>query len=83
MVERPSAPSTGAPYPPMELELPDSGAGADFIKNDGLYSRYFTHYTGRGRYSVKCQVVGDGDTQVNGGFINNKQVKGLSIELST
>ena len=73
VVERPSD-ASGAPYPPLDMELPDNGAGADFIKNDGLYSRYFTHYTGRGRYSVKCQVVGDGDTQVNGGFINSKQV---------
>ena len=75
VVERPSDAATGDPYPPLDMELPDNGAGADFIKNDGLYSRYFTHYTGRGRYSVKCQVVGDGDTQVNGGFINSKQVQ--------
>ena len=31
--------------------------------------RYFTQYTGKGRYSVKCQVSGDSDTGVNGGFI--------------
>ena len=38
------------------------------------FFRYFTHYTGKGRYSVKCQVIGDSDTQVNEGFINSKQV---------
>ena len=38
IVEMPSA--NGNDYPPMEMELPDSGAGADFIKNDGIYSRY-------------------------------------------
>ena len=32
-------------------------------------SRYFTQYTGKGRYSVKCQVTGNKDTGVNGGFI--------------
>ena len=35
--------------------------------------RFFTHYTGKGRYNVKCQVVGDDDTQVNEGFINNRE----------
>jgi len=72
VVERPAA-SNGDPYPPIEVELADNGAGADFIKNDGMYARYFTHYTGKGRYSVKCQVIGDSDTQVNEGFINSKQ----------
>ena len=38
IVEMPSA--NGNDYPPMEMELPDSGSGADFIKNDGIYSRY-------------------------------------------
>ena len=40
----------------------------------GYLFRYFTHYTGKGRYSVKCQVIGDSETQVNEGFINSKQV---------
>ena len=35
-------------------------------------SRYFTQYTGKGRYSVKCQVTGNKDTGVNGGFIGAK-----------
>jgi len=72
VVERP-ADSNGDPYPPIEVALADNGAGADFIKNDGMYARYFTHYTGKGRYSVKCQVIGDSETQVNEGFINSKQ----------
>jgi len=72
IVERPSD-ASGNPYPEMEIELADNGAGADFIKNDGLYARFFTHYTGKGRYNVKCQVVGDDDTKVNEGFINNRE----------
>ena len=36
------------------------------------FPRYFTQYSGKGRYSVKCQVTGNGDTGVNGGFIGAK-----------
>ncbi|XP_044530782.1 calcium-activated chloride channel regulator 1-like [Gracilinanus agilis] len=38
------------------LELWDNGAGADTIKNDGIYSRYFTSYHENGRYSLKVRV---------------------------
>ncbi|XP_019515460.1 PREDICTED: epithelial chloride channel protein-like [Hipposideros armiger] len=38
------------------LELRDNGAGADIVKNDGIYSRYFTHYHGNGRYSLKVHA---------------------------
>ena len=38
----------------------------------GIVSRYFTQFTGKGRYSVKCQVTGTDDTGVNGGFIAAK-----------
>ena len=37
IVERPSVGDTI--YPEIEIELADNGAGADFIKNDGLYAR--------------------------------------------
>ena len=49
--------------------------------SDLNFSRFFTHYTGRGRYNVKCQVIGDSDTQVNEGFINNRK-KGRSIPMA-
>jgi len=68
IVERPMD-SNNNTQPPIELDLLDNGGGADKIRNDGTYSRYFTQYTGKGRYSVKCQVSGDSDTGVNGGFI--------------
>merc|ERR1719430_795413 len=70
-IERPMD-SNGEIKPPVILELMDNGAGADKIKNDGTYSRYFAKYTGKGRYSVKCQVSGDDDTGVNGGFIDSR-----------
>uniref|UniRef100_A0A8C7ARM1 Calcium-activated chloride channel regulator 1 n=1 Tax=Neovison vison TaxID=452646 RepID=A0A8C7ARM1_NEOVI len=38
------------------LELWDNGAGADTVKNDGVYSRYFTEYHGNGRYSLKVHA---------------------------
>nr|XP_019607312.1 PREDICTED: LOW QUALITY PROTEIN: epithelial chloride channel protein-like [Rhinolophus sinicus] len=40
----------------VTLELWDNGAGADIVKNDGIYSRYFTHYRGNGRYSLKVHA---------------------------
>ena len=67
-VERPPD-SQGNPYPAMELVLQDDGSGADKIRNDGVYSKYFSQFTGKGRYSVKCKVEGDENTGVNGGFL--------------
>ncbi|KAG8519513.1 Calcium-activated chloride channel regulator 2, partial [Galemys pyrenaicus] len=40
----------------MTLRLFDDGAGADIIKNDGIYSRYFFSFAINGRYSLKVQV---------------------------
>ncbi|XP_004480964.1 calcium-activated chloride channel regulator 1-like [Dasypus novemcinctus] len=40
----------------VTLELWDNGAGADTVKNDGIYSRYFTDYHGNGRYSLKVHA---------------------------
>ncbi|XP_012577588.1 PREDICTED: epithelial chloride channel protein-like [Condylura cristata] len=40
----------------VTLELWDNGAGADTIKNDGIYSRYFTDFHGNGRYSLKVRA---------------------------
>ncbi|XP_006190220.1 calcium-activated chloride channel regulator 2 [Camelus ferus] len=41
---------------PVTLELFDDGAGADVIKNDGIYSRYFFSFAVNGRYSLKVHV---------------------------
>uniref|UniRef100_A0A8D0UGN9 Calcium-activated chloride channel regulator 2 n=1 Tax=Sus scrofa TaxID=9823 RepID=A0A8D0UGN9_PIG len=41
---------------PVTLRLLDDGAGADVIKNDGIYSRYFFSFAGNGRYSLKVHV---------------------------
>ncbi|XP_047384156.1 calcium-activated chloride channel regulator 2 [Sciurus carolinensis] len=41
---------------PVMLKLSDDGAGADIIKNDGIYSRYFFSFAVNGRYSLKVHV---------------------------
>nr|XP_008107503.1 PREDICTED: calcium-activated chloride channel regulator 1 isoform X2 [Anolis carolinensis] len=43
---------------PVELALYDEGAGADIIKHDGIYSRYFIAFSDNGRYSIKVSVHG-------------------------
>lgn len=51
------------------MDLFDKGTGSDYVANDGVYSRYFTKYNGNnGRYTVKCQVKGDENTN----FISQK-----------
>ncbi|XP_078264217.1 calcium-activated chloride channel regulator 1-like [Rhinoraja longicauda] len=49
--------------PPIQLKLSDDGLGADIVKNDGIYSKYFIDFRGKGnygegRYSVKVRVLG-------------------------
>ncbi|PIK34337.1 putative calcium-activated chloride channel regulator 4-like, partial [Apostichopus japonicus] len=48
----------------MELQLLDNGAGADVTKDDGIYSRYFTQFTGTGFYGFKLQVENQGSATV-------------------
>lgn len=40
----------------VTLQLLDNGAGADIIKDDGIYSRFFTDFSGNGRYNLKVRV---------------------------
>ncbi|XP_042318344.1 calcium-activated chloride channel regulator 1-like [Sceloporus undulatus] len=42
-----------------EIELLDDGSGADILKHDGIYSRYFTAFKENGRYSIKVRVQGN------------------------
>ncbi|KAM4641318.1 calcium-activated chloride channel regulator 1-like [Discoglossus pictus] len=48
-------PQTGTP---TTLPLLDNGAGADIIKNDGVYSAYFTNFATTGRYNLKVRAHG-------------------------
>ncbi|XP_069824089.1 calcium-activated chloride channel regulator 4A-like [Dendropsophus ebraccatus] len=43
----------------VTLELLDNGAGPDIMKDDGVYSRYFTQFSANGRYGLKVRVKSD------------------------
>ena len=38
------------------VDLVDSGVGADAIRDDGIYSRYFLAVNTLGRYTLTCVV---------------------------
>ncbi|XP_055521014.1 calcium-activated chloride channel regulator 1-like [Leucoraja erinacea] len=58
IIERPSG-------PPVGLQLSDDGLGADIVRNDGIYSKYFLSLNERGRYSAKVRVQGsEGTTRI-------------------
>ncbi|XP_043556014.1 calcium-activated chloride channel regulator 1-like [Chiloscyllium plagiosum] len=44
--------------PKIEQELSDDGLGADIVKNDGIYTKYFHKYSEIGRYNFKIRVQG-------------------------
>uniref|UniRef100_A0ABM5G8N3 Calcium-activated chloride channel regulator 1-like n=1 Tax=Pogona vitticeps TaxID=103695 RepID=A0ABM5G8N3_9SAUR len=46
----------------VELQLLDDGSGADIVKYDGIYSRYFTSFKENGRYNIKVHVQGKDNT---------------------
>ncbi|XP_067892452.1 calcium-activated chloride channel regulator 1-like [Heterodontus francisci] len=43
---------------PVEQDLSDDGLGADIVRNDGIYTKYFHNFTGHGRYSLKVRAQG-------------------------
>ncbi|XP_053101853.1 calcium-activated chloride channel regulator 1-like [Hemicordylus capensis] len=69
----------------VEMELLDNGAGADILKNDGIYSRYFTSFKGNGRYNIKVNVQGkdktvrrvrrQSHTAYTAGYVDNGVIK--------
>ncbi|XP_069191233.1 calcium-activated chloride channel regulator 1 isoform X2 [Procambarus clarkii] len=66
--------------PDQEYILLDNGQGADIQSGDGIYSRYMTHYSATGRYSVKAQVTDGGTAVINRGFLTSSQRKRRSAE---
>ncbi|XP_022080598.1 calcium-activated chloride channel regulator 1-like [Acanthaster planci] len=48
------------PANPVEIQLFDTGIGADITRNDGIYSAYFTKYSGDGFYGVEVRVENNG-----------------------
>ncbi|KAK4030134.1 Uncharacterized protein APZ42_033003 [Daphnia magna] len=57
------------------LDLMDNGTNADTFADDGVYSRYFTGATMKGRYTVKCQVVSNDDTLISQGFFGSASLQ--------
>ncbi|XP_072168409.1 calcium-activated chloride channel regulator 1-like [Diadema setosum] len=51
-------------YDRVELPLYDNGAGADVRVNDGIYSRFFTQFSGAGFYSIRIVAQNDGNGKV-------------------
>ncbi|XP_060685589.1 calcium-activated chloride channel regulator 3A-1-like [Hemiscyllium ocellatum] len=45
--------------PPIEQQLCDNGLSADTVKNDGIYTKHFSKYSGYGRYIFKVRVLGE------------------------
>ncbi|KAG9468807.1 hypothetical protein GDO78_021904, partial [Eleutherodactylus coqui] len=66
------------------LELLDNGAGADTVKDDGIYSKYFLTFNVSGRYGLKVRVAcQESECRLNHptnrvfylpGFVNNSKV---------
>uniref|UniRef100_UPI00398F76F4 calcium-activated chloride channel regulator 1-like n=1 Tax=Pristiophorus japonicus TaxID=55135 RepID=UPI00398F76F4 len=51
--------------PLVKQDLTDNGLGADIIRNDGVYTKYFLNITGYGRYNLKVRVQGkEGSTRM-------------------
>ncbi|XP_065410255.1 calcium-activated chloride channel regulator 1-like isoform X2 [Chrysemys picta bellii] len=69
----------------VELRLLDDGSGVDIIKNDGIYSKYFTSFKGNGRYNLKVHIQGRNQTVRLGrrqsralyvpGYLENGEIK--------
>ncbi|CAG5126633.1 unnamed protein product, partial [Candidula unifasciata] len=56
---------------PEIIELYDNGAGADAVKGDGIYSRFFTRFSTSGHYSLNIEMLdARGETIVASGISN-------------
>jgi hypothetical protein len=47
----------------IDIALNDDGVGADSIRNDGIYSGYFTDYSVKGRYNVLVTAINNGNAK--------------------
>ncbi|XP_041913913.1 calcium-activated chloride channel regulator 1-like [Alosa sapidissima] len=48
----------------IQLQLEDKGTGADAVRHDGIYSKYFTQMK-TGRYSLKVRVKNKGKARIS------------------
>lgn len=72
--------SVGRPQgDPWIMRLTDNGAGADVTEGDGIYSAYFAHFNGSGRYSVEAVVLNNGRARINLGTPGQSRAPRLPI----
>lgn len=69
----------------LKVELKDDGLGADAFPNDGIYTSFFTQFSGNGRYSVKAKVTSKEETKLKikvlSESVKNTRSKREAIEL--
>ncbi|CAH1802573.1 unnamed protein product [Owenia fusiformis] len=56
--------SSRYPYPTFIVHLYDTGTGADSIKNDGIYSAFFTKFNANAKYNIKLLVTGNRHSKI-------------------
>lgn len=56
----------------QDIQLLDSGAGADTSRNDGIYSGYITNAGSLGKHTISVNVVGGSQTHVRVTRVGNK-----------
>lgn len=62
-IERPRT-ADGRDLGPVEVILKDNGGGFDITKNDGIYTKSFTGFTGIGYYGISVRVENNGEAIV-------------------
>uniref|UniRef100_UPI00358E1A79 calcium-activated chloride channel regulator 3A-1-like isoform X2 n=1 Tax=Myxine glutinosa TaxID=7769 RepID=UPI00358E1A79 len=74
----------------VSLQLLDNGAGADLLKDDGIYTRYFTNFSKTGRHNLKVFVKGEeGSSKISSRrgfgseFIPSKEKDGVRRNISS
>lgn len=62
--------------------------GADVTENDGIYTAYFTHFNGNGRYAVIARVINGGHARLKHGHSASASIqiptsKGIGLSFFT
>ncbi|XP_064470872.1 calcium-activated chloride channel regulator 1-like [Ornithodoros turicata] len=58
----------------VDVELQDNGVGADVTAYDGVYSAYFTEFSGKGRYAVVIRVYDNGSAELANGRFSSRGI---------
>ena len=60
--------------------VPFNFTGADVTKYDGVYSRFFTEFTGDGYYGIKITVVNNGSAIILGERPISRAIPNLPLD---